>query len=151
MPTKTSGRSLILGVVWLAAAALTGCGGSAARISGKVTHNGEPIRGAEVVVESATDAAEQYFGITAEDGSLYVGYRDKPGVPPGLWKIRVTRFTQGDGQPLPSGEAGQVLRASNRVVARTYLFDQKLAGGKNVIELKLEAATGAVAGSDVRQ
>jgi len=63
-------------------------------------------------------------------------------LPPGLWKIRVTHFTQRDGRPLPSGEGGQVLRESNRVIARTYLFDQELAGGKNVLELKLEAAAG---------
>ena len=151
MQTKTSCRSLILGVVWAAAAALTGCGGSTARIAGTVTHNGEAVRGAEVVVESATDTAEQYFGITTEDGSLYVGYRDKSGVGPGLWKIRVTHFTQLDGQPLPGGEAGQVLRASNRVVARTYLFEQELAKGKNVLELKLEAASGAVDGSGIPQ
>jgi hypothetical protein len=141
----------MLGAAWVAAAALAGCGGSAARIAGTVTHNGEPVRGAEVAVESATDAAEQYFGITTEDGSLYVGYRDKPGLPPGQWKIRVTHFMQRDGQPLPSGEAGQALRASNRAVARTYLFDQELAEGKNVLDLKLEAASGTVDGSDVRQ
>ncbi len=151
MRTRTSCRSLILGVAWAAAAALTGCGGSAARIAGTVTHNGEPVRGAEVVVELATDATQQYFGMTTEDGSLYVGYRDKPGLPPGQWKIRVTHFTQRDGQPLPGGETGQALRASNRVVARTYLFDQELAGGKNVLDLKLEAASGTVEGSDVRQ
>jgi hypothetical protein len=151
MQTKASCRSLILGVVWAAAAALTGCGGSTARIAGTVTHNGEPVRGADVVVESVTDAAEQYFGITTDDGSLYVGYRDKSGLPPGRWKIRVTHFTQRDGQPLPSGEAGQALRASNRAFARTYLFDQELAGGRNVLELKLEAASGTVEGSGVQQ
>ena len=78
MQTKTFCRSLILGVVWAAAAALTGCGGSTARIARTVTHNGEPVRGAEVAVESATDT-EQYFGITTEDGSLHAGYRNKPG------------------------------------------------------------------------
>jgi len=140
MQTKTHWRHLILVGVWAAAAGLSGCSGSVARIAGKVSHNGEPASGAEVVVESATDPAEQYFGTTTEDGSLYVGYRDKPGLPPGLWKIRVTHFTQRDGRPLPSGEGGQVLRESNRVIARTYLFDQELAGGKNVLELKLEAA-----------
>ena len=151
MQTKTSCRSLILGGVLAAAAALTGCGDSTARIAGTVTHNGEPVRGAEVAIESATETAEQYFGMTTEDGSLYVGYRNKAGVPPGLWKIRVTHFTQRDGQPLPSGEAGQVLRASNRAVARTYLFDQELAGGNNVLDLKLEAASGVIEGSDLRQ
>jgi len=149
MPTKIRFRSLILSVMWAAAAAVAGCGGSTARIAGKVTHNGEPVGRAEVVVESATDAAQQFFGVTAEDGSLRVGYRDKSGVPPGPWKIRVTHFTQRDGQPLPSGEGGQALRASDRAVAKTYLFDQELAGGNNVLELKLEAGTLAAAESEI--
>lgn len=149
MQTMRHSRRLIPVVVWAAAAVLSGCGGSVARIAGKVTHNGEPVSRAEVVVESATDAAQQYFGMTTEDGSLYVGYRDKSGVPPGLWKIRVTHFTQRDGQPLPGGEAGQALRESNRAVARTYVFDQELAGGKNVLELKLEAAAGTADGPQV--
>lgn len=151
MPTKTSFRSPMAAVMWAAAAAVTGCGGSTARIAGKVTHNGEPVGGAEVVMESAKDAAEQYFGLTTADGSLYVGYRDKSGLPPGLWKIRVTHFTLRDGRPLPSGEAGQVLRTSNMAVARTYLFDQELGGGKNVLDLRLEAATNAAGGANVQQ
>lgn len=149
MTIKMDYRVPILGVMWLAAAAVTGCGGSTARIAGKVTFNGEPVSRADVVMESATNAAEQYFGGTAEDGSLYVGYRDKSGVPPGHWRIRVTHFTQRDGRPLPSGEAGQTLRASDMAVARTYLFDQELVGGKNVLELKLEAGTLAAAGPTV--
>jgi hypothetical protein len=142
-------RSLVL--VWAAAATLSGCGGSAARITGKVTHNGEPVRGAEVVVESPTAVAEQYFGLTREDGTLYVGYRDKPGLRPGRWRIRVTHHTLRDGRPLPSGEAGQALRGTDQAVARTYLFDQELAGGQNKVELKLEAATSAVAGTGLPQ
>jgi hypothetical protein len=100
-----------------------------------------------VVLESPTEADEQYYGLTTEDGSLYVGYRDKSGVTPGPWKIRVTHHTQRDGRPLPGGEAGQAFRASNHVVARTYHFDQELAGGRNVLELKLEAAANVTDGS----
>jgi len=147
MQTRTHCRPLILVAIGAAVAALTGCGGSTARIAGQVTHNGEPVSGAEVVLESPTDAGEQYYGLTTEDGSLYVGYRDKPGVAPGPWKIRVTDHTQRDGRPLPGGEAGQALRASNQVVVRTYLFDQELTGGRNELELKLEAASSVADGS----
>ena len=134
------GRVLVLSVAWAAAVVLSGCGGSLAQIGGKVTHRGEAVAGAEVVVESAADSRLQYFGRTREDGSLYVGYRDKSGVPVGPCKIRVTHYTLRDGKPLPSGEPGQVLRGSEKALGKIYLFEQALAGGKNVLDLKLEAA-----------
>jgi hypothetical protein len=93
-----------------------------------------------VVVESAADSRWQYFGQTREDGSLYVGCRDKSGLPVGPCKIRVTHYTLRDGKPLPSGEPGQVLRGTDKAIGKTYLFEQALAGGKNVLDLKLETA-----------
>jgi hypothetical protein len=131
---------LVLSVAWAAAVVLSGCGGSLAQIGGKVTHRGEAVAGAEVVVESAADSRLQYFGRTREDGSLYVGYRDKPGLPVGRCKIRVTHYTLRDGKPLPSGEAGRAVRESNKSIGRIFLFEQDLANGKNVLDLKLEAA-----------
>jgi hypothetical protein len=119
---------------------LAGCGQPAARISGNVTHNGQAVAGAEVVVESAANPEEQFFGMTTDDGSLHVGYRTKPGVPPGAVKIRLTHATQRNGQPLPAGEAGQALRASDQALVKTYIFDQTLVNGNNVLELKLESA-----------
>jgi hypothetical protein len=136
MQTRTHYRCLIV----VGAMAVAGCGGSVARITGTVSHNGEPVRAADVVVESTADAAQQFFGVTTDDGSLYVGYRDKPGLAPGAWKIRVTQYTLRNGQPLPGGEAGQAIRTSGHVVAKTYLFEQELTGGQNTLELKLEAA-----------
>ena len=78
MQTLKAGKFLVLSAAWAAAAVLTGCGGTTAQIGGKVTHQGEPVGGAEVVVESAAGPSLQYFGLTREDGSLYVGYRDNP-------------------------------------------------------------------------
>ena len=140
MPTRKAGKFPVLGMAWATAAVLSGCGDPAAQIGGKVTHKGEAVGGAEVVVESVADTSFQYFGVTREDGSLYVGYRDKPGLPVGRCKIRVTHYTLRDGKPLPSGEAGRVLRESNKSIGRTFLFEQDLANGKNTLDLKLEAA-----------
>jgi hypothetical protein len=140
MPTLTQPNFRRFFVLCATALALTGCGSPAARIAGNVTHNGQAVRGAEVVVETAASPAEQYFGMTTDDGSLYVGYRDKPGVPPGAVKIRVTHYTLRNGQPLPVGEAGQALRASDQTLVKTYVFDQELVNGKNTLELKLESA-----------
>jgi hypothetical protein len=133
-------RWQILSAVCTVATALTGCGGSLAQLSGKVTHNGEPVNRADVVVESVADASLQFFGMTTEDGALYVGYRDQEGLPPGPCQIRVTHHTLRDGTRLPPGEDGQALRGSNKSIGKIYRFDQDLKAGKNVLDLKLEEA-----------
>ncbi|MCL4204738.1 MAG: hypothetical protein KJ000_19855 [Pirellulaceae bacterium] len=129
-----------VGLLCTVAVALPGCGGSLAQVTGRVTHNGEPVGKADVVVESVSDTSLQFFGMTSEDGALYVGYRDKDGVPLGPCQIRVTHHTLRDGTRLPPGEEGQALRSSNKSIGKVYRFDQDLKAGKNDLDLKLEEA-----------
>ena len=129
-----------VGLLCTVAVALPGCGGSLAQVTGQVTHNGEPVGKADVVVESVSDTSLQFFGMTSEDGALYVGYRDKDGVPLGPCQIRVTHHTLRDGTRLPPGEEGQALRSSNKSIGKVYRFDQDLKAGKNDLDLKLEEA-----------
>ena len=72
-------------------------GGAGSRETSRTT--GKRSAGRKSSWKQSASPAEQYFGLTTDDGSLYVGYRDKPGVPPGAVKIRVTHYLQRNGQP----------------------------------------------------
>jgi hypothetical protein len=122
------------------ALAAPGCGSSDAVVQGKVTRQGQPVASAEVAFEKKDDPNQQFFGVTGEDGSLFVTYRDREGLPPGSYTIRITSTTQRDGQPLPGGEEGAVLRQSGNIVTRVYRFEKDVAAGDNQLDLKLEDA-----------
>jgi hypothetical protein len=136
------GGAALIGTRWaplaLAIIVLTGCGHSLAVVEGKVTDEGKPVASAEVMVAHADDTDRQFFGVTGEDGSLHVTYRDAAGAPPGRYLIHIRYATQRDGQPLPSGEDGAALRRKGAVMTREFVFDQELHAGSNALDLKLE-------------
>jgi hypothetical protein len=126
------------GVLALALLVLSGCGKSLAILGGKVTEEGRPVAAAEVVVAHPDDPDQQFFGVTGEDGSLHVTYRDADGAPPGRYKIHIRYTTQRDGQALPPGEEGAVMRQKGAVMTREFVFDEELKPGANLLDLKLE-------------
>jgi hypothetical protein len=91
-----------------------------------------------VVVTHPDDPNQQFFGVTGDDGSLHVSYRTKDGIPPGTYEIRIRSITQRDGQPLPPGEEGAVLRQAGATVSREFVFNAELKSGPNELDLKLE-------------
>ena len=122
----------------LLAAAAGGCGEPAAQVQGRVTHNGSPVAGADVMLSAVEDPRRQFFGATGEDGTIHVSYGEQSGAPPGTYTIRVTHVMLRDGSPLPPGEEGEALRNSPRAVERTFLFERDLSTGANPLDLKLE-------------
>lgn len=80
--------------------ALAGCGGSGlpdvVRVKGRVTLDGEPVEGAEVVFVGTGDDNHPARGTTDADGefvlSTYVDPRNNPtGIVPGTYRVTVTR------------------------------------------------------------
>ncbi|MBW3599471.1 MAG: hypothetical protein KY475_19640 [Planctomycetes bacterium] len=136
-----SPQAVGLGLLVIAfAAAGAGCGPPVARVEGAVTHQGQPVSNADLMLVQHDNPARQFFGATGEDGEIYVTYQDAQGAPPGRYAIHVTHAVLRDGRPLPPGEEGAVLRDSPQAVGRTYVFEQELDAGVNVLHLKLENA-----------
>lgn len=129
-------------VLFLAAGLLAGggCGGPVGTVSGKLTWQGQPVAGADVMLENTENQSHTFFGTTLDDGSLHVSYRTGTGLPPGSYKVRVTYFTTKDSKPLPSGEAGQVAKVSGGAESKAVQFEAVINAGANNISLDLENA-----------
>ena len=89
-----------------ALAAAVGCSGgnsgTYATVSGVVTHNGAPINGAKVNFHSTVEAggtkAETYTAMTDSNGKYLLASIGKaPGIPPGMYKVSITKFDMKDG------------------------------------------------------
>jgi len=140
---SSKGKQTYWPIGWLcwAMSMSIGCGGTVATVTGKATLGGQPVGGAEVVVESTSDPSESFFGMTTEDGSVFASYGTESGMPVGHYKVHVTYFTQRNGQPLPAGEEGQALRQAGRAIGKVYTFEHDFVTGKNELDLKREEAT----------
>ena len=82
--------------------------------SGVVTHNGTPVDGAKVVFHSTVEVdgkPQQSYGAQTDSSGKYViatSGRDLPGIPPGLYKVTVSKY---EGKGMTPGEgmdAGQI-------------------------------------------
>lgn len=105
---------------WLIVSAIVataaGCGGSGnfATVTGTVTNKGNPVDGAMVEFHGTTqDAGKSDIFATQTDSSgkyLISGVGEKPGIPPGMYKVVITKF---EGKTALSGpesgmDAGQI-------------------------------------------
>src|SRR5438552_10223737 len=95
-------RWLARTAAFAALVALTGCpggGGSGnfARVTGTVTYNGAPVDGAKVkfVGTTETGGARDEFTTTTDSSGKYMiaGVGKNPGIPPGLYKVVITKLT----------------------------------------------------------
>jgi hypothetical protein len=102
---------------WLARAAgfaallaLVGCsrgGGSGpfATVSGTVKYNGAPVDGAKVLFVGTTESKEgrdQFSTITDSSGKYMIaGVGKVPGIPPGMYKVVITKLTVKSGAKVP--------------------------------------------------
>ncbi len=119
---------------------LIGCGDSNfATIDAVVLKNLQPVSRAEVLFQAVPSQENgSVFGITNEAGQCLFNYGETIGVRPGNYKVTITVYTQRDGTPLPSGEAGAAMITSNRVRQKNYVLKQELQPGNNSITLNLD-------------
>lgn len=126
-------------LVWLLTLPLVGCGSGepSGQVSGKVTHNGAAVAGAEMNFQSTTNADQVFNAISGEDGAYQVDYRALEGLPPGKYKVTIRRYTLAGGKPLPEGEAGDELKEQGRVVMSMVVFEQEIVEGENALDFEL--------------
>lgn len=95
----------------------SGCGGAPsglfATISGKVTQGGVPVDGAKVTFHSTVETKgqrEMYSAITDSTGKYLLATSGKdPGIPPGLYKVTITKHGFKDTKTAPPEmDAGQL-------------------------------------------
>jgi Carboxypeptidase regulatory-like domain len=88
------------GVVFAALGILAGCTskgpGDFAHVSGTITHNGNPVEGAKVTFVSTTevDGVQERFSTETDSSGKYLiaGVGKTPGIPPGRYKVVVTKL-----------------------------------------------------------
>jgi len=91
--------------------AVVGCGGGdedlpgVVPVSGKVTLNGEPLKGASVTFMGP---GRPCYGATGEDGAYTIkDLNGREGCPVGKYKVIISKYAMPDGSPLAEGpEAG---------------------------------------------
>lgn len=88
---------------------LAGCSGKGpgdfAHVSGTVTHNGSPVEGAKVTFVNTTEVdgvREQFSTETDSNGKyLIAGVGKNPGIPPGRYKVVITKLVLKSGFKAP--------------------------------------------------
>jgi len=92
-------------VALLALVASAGCSqgpGSFAHVSGVVTLNGAPVDGAKVTFVSTTEMEGQKarYSTTTDSAGKYMiaGWGKQPGIPPGMYKVVVTKLVMKGGK-----------------------------------------------------
>jgi hypothetical protein len=96
-------------------AALVGCSkndGTYATVSGVVTHNGTPVEGAKITFHGTVevDGKTPAFAAMTDSSGKYaiLSVGKEPGIPPGMYKVTVTKL---EGKGITPGEgmdAGQL-------------------------------------------
>ncbi len=88
----------------LAFVAVIGCGGGGddlpdvVPVSGKVTLNGEPLKGAAVTF---IGSGRPCYGATSDDGTYTIkDLNGREGCPVGKYKVIISKYTMPDGSPL---------------------------------------------------
>jgi hypothetical protein len=90
-------------------AAMVGCSGGGsgnfARVSGTVMYNGNPVDGAKVVFVGTTESkgGRDEFSTSTDSNGKYVisGTGKVPGLPPGLYKVVITKLQMKAGAKVP--------------------------------------------------
>lgn len=103
-------RAFLAGAVAAALAGLAGCSGGGsgnyARVTGVVTHNGTPVDGAKVTfvgtTETSSGGKDEFATTTDSNGNFAIsGVGKLPGLPPGLYKVKIVKLTLKSGAKVP--------------------------------------------------
>jgi hypothetical protein len=106
------GSALLLG--------LAGCGGGSGggpTVKGKVLSNGQPVAGAEVVLESSTGKGnpKQYFARTDDAGNFEIKAFGKNSVQPGTYAVLISLWLDKKTKKVPSAEDFEQLKAAGQL------------------------------------
>lgn len=110
----------------LIASALVGCGGAKpekpeklAPVNGMVTLDGKPLTMAAMTfLPDGSTKGIAGVAYTGEDGKFEAKWRAEPGIPPGSYKIVVSRLGLPNGSPVPPGQSAADLGAIETVPPR---------------------------------
>jgi Carboxypeptidase regulatory-like domain len=93
--------------------AIAGCSkgpGDYAHVSGAVTWNGNPVEGAKVTFVSTVEEKGQKaeYSTTTDSSGKYMiaGVGNKPGIPPGMYKVVITKLVLKGGGKFKAPEEG---------------------------------------------
>jgi len=99
-------RCLTRALGLVALVVVVGCSkgnGQFATVSGTITHNGAPVDGARVEFHGTTESEgkRDVFSTTTDSSGKYMiaGVGKNPGIPPGLYKVVVTKTDMKGGNP----------------------------------------------------
>jgi len=124
-------------IVSLLCLVIAGCGGGGATINGKVTLDGKPAPGAEIMFQSQGDEKVICYGYGNADGTYAVDYGGHKAMPVGPCKIEVQHYLDPKtGEALPNTEEGNALR-NNGAAKKHVSFQRDLTAGSNTIDLEI--------------
>jgi len=87
-------RGLTLGLLFLIAVGIGGCGSGHIPVTGVVTFNGAPVSGAQVSFISE-DGKNVFTGFTADNGNFEIVSSQSKGALPGMYKVTVVKSPKG--------------------------------------------------------
>jgi len=130
-------RTALRTVLVLGMCAAAGCG-SVGTPNGKVTQNGAPVAGAELLLYPEATPDQPVVGMSSASGEYRLDLTGKRGVPAGKCRVEIAHYTLLNGQPLPGGEAGNVLKGDDKKSRRNvHRFDVEIAPGTPTLNFEL--------------
>lgn len=147
-----------LSVALVALVALVGCSSSSGTkpvaVSGKVTYKGVPVPGAMVQFMPTSKEGEPASGRTDASGQYQlVSPKGAQGVPPGEYKVAISRMIGPDGKELPpdvspfSGGGKEGMPSFYSSMQDTQLTATVLAGASTKIDFALTGRAGGPTGA----
>jgi hypothetical protein len=118
-----------------------GCSAPLATVSGNVTLKGAPVPEAVLSFQPSSNPDDAFPGTALDSGEYRLSYRDADGMPPGRYRVTVTRAFVRGGKTAPGGEEGEELKANGRALTETYSFEKDVAAGPNTIDFELSQGT----------
>lgn len=127
----------LVGLAWLLLGlAAGGCATPTGQLSGKVTLKKKAVANADLRFERADNAGEFYRGLTSDDGTYHVDYKNRGGLPVGAYKVVITYYTLRN-KLLPPGEAGEALKHEQETLAHEIAFEKSIAVGAQELHFEL--------------
>ncbi|MCR9117905.1 MAG: carboxypeptidase-like regulatory domain-containing protein [bacterium] len=112
--------------------AVIGCGGETKPVSGKVTLDGEPLKGATVAFIPVEGGRANSIATTAADGTYELSYTSTAkGAIPGKYLVQVMVLKQTD--------QGEVETLPSQYNVKSTLTAEVVAGGENYFPFDLES------------
>lgn len=115
---------------------VSGCSVPTEKVGGKVTLKTKPVANADMRFERIDSPGEFYRGLTGDDGTYHVDYKDRRGLPVGAYKVVITYYTLGT-KLVPPGEKGEALKHDEETLVHEIAFDKQVVSGGNELHFEL--------------